>query len=222
MNKKVKQMVAGLLSISVAVPVVALARPGVVVKADEGDVAINEENFPDETFRRYIKRFDENDDMILSKSELDNATYIDLVELDCYFGEEVHLYSIKGVEYFYNLEDIILNSNEVSEIDVSQNYKLKSLRCSNNRITTIKIGSLPDLEEVVCYENIIDSNIINSIIIGDCPNLKRFSFAGENTLTSIDLSGCPNLDSLVVDGNFKSIDLSSCSKITDLNIYSDV
>lgn len=39
--------------------------------AEQGDVVIDDTNFPDEIFRSYVSKFDKNNDNILSQSELD-------------------------------------------------------------------------------------------------------------------------------------------------------
>ena len=42
----------------------------------DGEVQINEANFPDETFRAYVRRFDTDKSGSFSQAELDAVTYI--------------------------------------------------------------------------------------------------------------------------------------------------
>ena len=47
--------------------------------AAEGDVLINDTNFPDENFRNYVQKFDTVDDNILSAEEIAAVTSINVL-----------------------------------------------------------------------------------------------------------------------------------------------
>lgn len=96
-----------------------------------GDVEINEKNFPDENFRDFIDFFiDEDNNGFLNHEELDQ---IDQLPLN---GGSIKFTNLKGIEYFKNLKILNCAGNELEYLDVSHNPKLTELDCSNNKLTT--------------------------------------------------------------------------------------
>ncbi len=79
---------------------------------------IDAEHFPDENFRRIVVRYDTDSDGLLSRSELKQVT-----ELDVSVNE---IADLTGVEYF---------------------TALQTLDCSNNKLTTIPLRTLGQLEK---------------------------------------------------------------------------
>ena len=63
------------------------------------DIAIDEANFPDKTFREYVSdNFDENEDNVLSDDEIAKVTSI-----DC---NGSGITNLKGIEYFTELKNL--------------------------------------------------------------------------------------------------------------------
>lgn len=90
-------------------------------------VAINAENFPDETFRSYVSGFDTNSDGTLSDSEISAVTSISVYSMD--------IASLQGVEYFTALTDLLCSANQLATLDVSKNTALKTLTCGSQTLT---------------------------------------------------------------------------------------
>lgn len=68
------------------------------VQQEVESVAIDEEHFPDEVFREYVRsNFDKDNDGVLSEEEIFEIKIIDI--------EYQKISSIQGVEYFIYLED---------------------------------------------------------------------------------------------------------------------
>ena len=66
-----------------------------------GDIQINDENFPDKAFQSFVAgNFDTDNDWVLSTSELEAVTRID-IDYDFY-----SVSSLKGVEYFTKLQTL--------------------------------------------------------------------------------------------------------------------
>ena len=66
------------------------------------DVAINEKNFPDKVFRKYVKeKFDSNKDNKLSSKEIAKAE-----EVVIWYDVDGMVKSLQGVEYLTALEDL--------------------------------------------------------------------------------------------------------------------
>ena len=89
-------------------------------------VALNEKNFPDTTFRNYLKQvnFDKDEDGYLSESEIDNIRILNLYGMS--------IFSLKGVEYLTNLCDLDIEETAVYSLDLSANPGLKTAYTTGN------------------------------------------------------------------------------------------
>lgn len=108
---------------------------------------------PDKNFRSYlIENFDTDGDGIISLSEADAVTNIDVCTDD--------IESVLGLEYFTNLLHLSVcgttddydydlyrwpSCGKLTSIDVSKNIKLTSLSCLNNELTSLDISNNKDL-----------------------------------------------------------------------------
>ena len=73
------------------------------------NIEINEKNFPDENFRKFISdKFDKLENGYLANSLIDKITV-----LNC-SGKEIK--SLQGIEYFKNLTDLNCNVNKLKEL----------------------------------------------------------------------------------------------------------
>ncbi len=96
-------------------------------------IEINEINFPDATFRNYVKsNFDTNKDGYLSKNEIAAVTTINV--------NNKGILSLKGIEYFTALTELDCSNNNLTSLDVSANTSLTKLYCTGNRFN-IKVTS---------------------------------------------------------------------------------
>ena len=99
-------------------------------------IAINETNFPDETFRTYVdENFDITDDNILTADEISAVTRID-------FSREGidTVADLTGVEYFTALKILCCSYNQLATLDVSKNTALETLSCYNNQLTSLDLS----------------------------------------------------------------------------------
>lgn len=190
---------------------------GASAQADPVDsevVEINDTNFPDPDFQKYINdKIDTVDttsgkkDGKLSKAERDAVTKISITNTNCT--------DLTGIAYFANLTELNCYHNQLTTLDVSKNAKLRILKCYNNGMEKLNLGDIthltllncndnnlteldvsnnPYLEELECREN-----KLRRVVIG-----KKYSLTGlylrGNQLTSLDLSGTTskilNLDNL--------------------------
>ena len=109
------------------------------------DVVIREENFPDVNFRSYLLGQDYGMDGIITDSEIENITRIDVSSLG--------ISSLKGIEMFYNLLDLFCSKNLLTALDVSKNTRLTELACSDNKLTTLDVSKNMLLEILLCENN---------------------------------------------------------------------
>lgn len=190
---------------------------GASAQADPVDsevVEINDTNFPDPDFQKYVNdKIDTVDttsgkkDGKLSKAERDAVTKISITNTNCT--------DLTGIAYFANLTELNCYHNQLTTLDVSKNAKLRILKCYNNGMEKLNLGDIthltllncddnnlteldvsknPDLEDLECREN-----KLRRVVIGKKYRLTTL-YLRDNQLTSLDLSGTTreiwNLDNL--------------------------
>ena len=137
-----------------------------------GDIEINEINFPNEVFRQYIStNFDGNNDNVLSTTELNDVTSINLNNL----SNKGEITSIVGIEHFPNLSqlhclavpittlDISKNTalvylecgyTQITSLDTSKNVRLQTLRCGGTKITSLDLSKNTALQKLWCHYSV--------------------------------------------------------------------
>lgn len=149
--------------------------------AAEGDVEINETNFPDANFRTMVsKKADTDKDGILTKAEMDAVTTLDV--------SEERISDITGIEYFKNIEVLKINSNQITEVDLSQNKNLKNLNCYNNKLTELDVSGCTALQVLDC-----SNNKLVSLDFSKNTELTKLSVNSNYSLTSLDVTKCTKL-----------------------------
>ena len=166
------------------------------VWAAPGDVTINKTNFPDAAFLGYVKaKIDNNDDGILSQSEIDLVKQIKITG--------VSVYDLKGIEHFTNLEKLYcygvkLKSldcrwNNLTELDVTKNSELVSFNCSENKLTDIDVSKNTKLESLRFYSN----------------KLTSLDLSKNTKLAQLDYENCRQKYATQVDGSTLKFELTS-------------
>ena len=145
MKKRIgRQLLAGLLAFGMV-----LTMPYVTLNeawADESGIAINVTNFPDDSFRKYVKsNFDKDSNGELSQSEIAGVT-------DIHIGES-EVSSLKGVEYFTALEYLFCDNNQLTNLDLSKNTSLTDLDCNNNQLTNLDVSKNVLMFRLLCGDN---------------------------------------------------------------------
>ena len=106
--------------------------------AGPGEVAITPDVFPDDAFRGWLaNRANLNGygaDGIFTQEELAEIREIRVPALG--------IASLEGIQVFTALEALSCGSNRLTELDVSQNRNLRSLRCSYNQISQLDVTGL--------------------------------------------------------------------------------
>ena len=155
---------------------------GVSAQADPVDsevVEINNTNFPDSVFRKYVEdNIDTADttgqkDGKLSKAERDAVTEINIDKKNCT--------DLTGIAYFANLKKLYCNDNKLKELNLENNKHLKVLDCSYNELTTLDVSHNVWLDTLECNNNgMKELNLGNSELEG--------LFCSDNNLTELDVS----------------------------------
>ena len=193
-------------------------------------VPLDEEHFPDGSFREEVSVYDADGDGSLSVEECGTVKEIAISNDD--------VSSLEGIRYFYALESLYCYSEELRTLDVSglanleklvcspANYDtynlrrldvsgctaLKRLNCSDNQLASLELGGLAVLDSLDCSSNYLmslDLRSLSSLTNLDCRN---------NYLTSLDLSEQTALVTLSCDDNYlTSLDLSEQTALVTLN-----
>ena len=186
-------------------------------------------NFPDEEFRRFLKECcDTNGDGKINV-DIQNMT------IPTSYG----IKSLKGIEFFENLETLDCHGIGLTTLNVSMNFNLKELDCSgnqlkeylpilssglkkldcsNNKLTHMNLGILSglNLEEVDCSNNNITNIVMQSVgelVKFDCSN---------NALMSLDVSQCSRLQQLNCAGNqLMELDVGNQTQLTELDCHNN-
>lgn len=167
-------------------------------------IEINETNFPDPNFRTYLLSKSWGSDGSLSKQDIDDC--IQMADLN---GKQIK--SLKGIEFFKNVWLLYCNNNQLEELDVSHNTKLRQLQCGNNKLTSLDVSQLPELIELR-----IQDNKIASIDVSHNPELQFLNVIG-NGINSLDLTHNTNLGQLIAGkNNLTSLDVSNNQELTRL------
>lgn len=150
-------------------------------------IAIDEGNFPDENFRKYLKdNFDENGDGYFSQDEIDSITFMTISN---------GVKSLDGINYFTSMTSLDCSNNQLTSLDVSKNPNLTTLKCFGNRLTALDVSKNLNLLSLDCF-----TNQLTELDVSKNLNL-RYLNCGGNKLESFDVSQNTNLGSLICHGN---------------------
>lgn len=200
--------------------------------ASTASTEIDKLNFPDEEFRRFLKECcDTNGDDKLDAQELS------ITEMT--ITDDYKIKNLEGIRFFEDLEKLDCHGIGLTTLNVSKNfkleelncsdnqlkdylyilsYRLKKLNCSNNKLTSMKLGILHglNLEEVNCSNN----NITN-IVMWNVGELVKFD-CSNNDLMTLDVSQCLKLEQLNCSGNqLMELDVSSQTQLTELDCHNN-
>jgi hypothetical protein len=172
--------------------------------ADDGDVPINETTFPDPIFRLYVSENYDNGDGILSLEERRYERYLYL--------SDFNISSLKGIEFFPNLEDLDCSGNKLTTLDLSNNTALTRLDCYSNNLSTLNVSNNTALTYLNC-----GSNKLTALDVSDNTALTYLS-CGSNKLTALNVSNNTALTDLFCsDNNLSTLDVSNNTELRYLN-----
>ena len=169
---------------------------------DEKIVGISSANFPDRYFNLYVRlQYDLNEDGWLSAGEIAGVTEMNIANEGVVTPAEqsrdnvIRLQSVKGIEYFTNLETLFVGGNELTQLDISSLTKLRYLNCTNNQLTSLDVSKNLELTDLHCNGNqLTQLNISNNLNLIDlnCNN---------NLLAQLDVSANGRLKTLYCESN---------------------
>ena len=171
-------------------------------------IAINAIHFPDETFRKFVsgKDIDTDQNGFLSDEEIAKVKEINV--------ENKGIKSLKGIEFFTELETLNCARNELKELDVTKNTKLTYLQTRNNLLTTLDVTKNVELKVLRCNDN--------QLTALDVTKNTKLTYLGvwTNKLTVIDVSKNSELQYLdCASNNITAIDVSKNTKMLKFGFW---
>ena len=191
-------------------------------------VEINEANFPDAVFRKYVAdNFDKDGDGVLSAEEIKAVT-----EIILFTFMDSGVSDLSGIEYFTSLTKLYCTANNLTSLDLSKNTALTELYCPDNNLTSLDLSKNTALTELYCADNNLTSldlsnntelevlscynNQITSLDVSNNTALNILE-CSSNRLTSLDVSNNTALKNLwCCENQFTSLDVSNCTALTEL------
>ncbi|MBK9962563.1 MAG: PKD domain-containing protein [Saprospiraceae bacterium] len=133
---------------------------------------------PDAPFKNYLlanTNINTNRDNEIQCSEAADFTG----EINC---PNLQIKDLTGIEAFINLTSLQVNNNQLSNLDISKNIKLKILNCSNNQLNKINAQLNTQLMELYCSNNKLTELDVDANI-----NLEKLG-CNENLIKNLDIN----------------------------------
>ena len=215
-----RRMVVFLLTATLlaATSVRVLGRKTVFADEDEvypdATVEINEENFPDENFRKWVsENADATPDGVLSSSEISLVT-----EIDC---SNCGIADLTGVKIFKNLQNLDCRGNILEKLDISGMQFLENFLAGHNILSEINASNC---KKLTFWGKVFGPGTRANVeyTMSNCTDdsgIYAYCYYQNNPLKSIDFSGCVNL-TVFVNGNSTLTDANfeGCTALTKLEL----
>ena len=151
----------------------------------ETSLPINKNNFPDDSFRNYIKTYKAGGRDVLTVEEQRKVETIEV--------EGKNISSLRGIEAFPNLTELDCGNNSIQKLDLRQNPKLKTLKCNKNQLTQLDLSKNPDIDYLNCSENQLeqlDVSHLKDLVMLDCSHndLEQLDVKNSKWLRELDCS----------------------------------
>lgn len=174
-------------------------------------IPIDEEHFPDEAFRTYIKQYIDLDE----KGYLDEVTISSCTEMS--IGTEYGtIRDLSGIEYFTNLSVLRLDGHELSIFDISKNQTLTILLIDGGSMEALDFSANSDLTDLT-LKNLPS---LESFCLPDTKTMASLSFDNVPAITELDLSGYKKLSTFTsYHMQFDSLNFDGCSQLKSLDVF---
>ena len=175
------------------------------LEREDNGIPIDEEHFPDENFRNFIKdQCDRDRDDFLNNDEITEKKMINVAQSN--------IRSLQGIKYFKALEELTCSDNLLTSLDVSSLTSLQYLFCHENQLTHLDVSDCSSLIQLYC-----DHNNFTTLSVKNCTSLLRL-YCDNNQLISLDVGNCISLETLSCNyNNFTTLDLCDCIALTSLS-----
>ena len=180
-------------------------------------IEINETNFPDENFRNTVLEYiDKNKDKKLSETECNSVTEFGLQSDVIVNGKRLKVTSMKGIEYFSKITYLHVMNHYLEELDLSKNPELESVYMHQTCNSDKYVRSI-DLSKNTKLKYLDISNMaLSKVDLSHNTQLKYLCVDTNLYLKDLDVSMCPNLETLLCYGNdISTLDLRNNPKLKE-------
>ena len=151
----------------------------------ETSLPINEDNFPDDNFRNYIKTYKAGGRDVLTVEEQRKVETIEV--------EGKNISSLKGIEAFPNLKELNCGNNSIQKLDLRQNPELEKLICNKNQLTQLDLSKNPNIYFLNCSWNQLeqlDVSHLKDLVTLDCSHndLEQLDVKNSKSLVALNCS----------------------------------
>lgn len=153
----------------------------------ETSLPINEKNFPDPNFRKYIKNYKASGRNVLTVEEQRKVESIDV--------KGWNISSLKGIEAFPNLKELNCENNSIQKLDLRQNPMLRKLICNTNQLTQLDLSKNPDIYYLNCSDNQLeqlDVSHLKDLVLLNCSNNDLAQLDVKNSIFLVTLNCSAN------------------------------
>ena len=153
----------------------------------ETSLPINEKNFPDPNFRKYIKTYKAGGRDVLTVEEQRKVESIEV--------KGWNISNLKGIEAFPNLKELNCENNSIQKLDLRQNPELEKLICNKNQLTQLDLSKNPNIYFLNCSWNQLeqlDVSHLKDLVTLDCSH---------NDLEQLDVRNSKFLETLYCSWN---------------------
>lgn len=170
-----------------------------------GEIAINQTNFPDQGFYEYVVSKDTDKNGALSAAEIGKVRTMYLS------GDKIT--SLKGIEYFTELQRLDMNNTQVMELDLSACKKLMVLRLEQNpQLTQLNITGCTALTTLMATNSALSELDVSANTALEILNVSN------NRLTELNVDANIALTTLDVSYNqLTKLNVSSNTALNELN-----
>ena len=172
------------------------------------DVEINEQNFPNSIFRKWVLEQSYGEDGVLTDEEIANVREI--------WVDSKKIKSLQGIEYFKNLVELYCYDNSMTALDVSQNTELEILEAGGNQLTVLDVSQNTALRRLTCNSNKIKTlDVSQNLLLTEL-------YCKNNQLTSLDVSKNTALTGLSCNSNkIPTLDVTKNTELTVLECFNN-
>ena len=151
----------------------------------ETSLPINKNNFPDDSFRNYIKTYKAGGRDVLTVEEQRKVESIEV--------KGWNISSLKGIEAFPNLKELNCENNSIQKLDLRQNPMLRKLICNTNQLTQLDLSKNPKIYHLICSGNQLkqlDVSHLKDLVTLDCSHndLERLDVKNSKSLVALNCS----------------------------------
>ena len=151
----------------------------------ETSLPINEDNFPDDNFRKYIKGNIAGGRDVFTVEERSKVKIININKKD--------ISDLKGIEAFPNLTELDCGNNSIQELDLRQNPELEKLICNKNQLTQLDLSKNPKIYHLICSWNQLeqlDVSNLKDLVTLDCSHndLEQLDVRKSRSLVALNCS----------------------------------